>query len=193
MNPKLTDMEILSAYRKADPSGRLRIMMDNYSIFSKVIRKVEKKTLYMIRMEQESRRNNSFEELGVRVKTSFISDPTFKEAVADLTIEEALRSGKIDKGMLNGIEDAKRYEEDIRTISVMNMDFELLTEIIEGLEDDDSKIMKERLIEHMTVKDIAASEGRSYETIKKRLEIIRLQIKEEIIECLEMSCRGIKL
>lgn len=193
MNPKLTDMEILSAYRKADPSGRLRIMMDNYSIFPKVIRKVEKKTLYMIRMEQESRRNNSFEELGVRVKTSFISDPTFKEAVADLTIEEALRSGKIDKGMLNGIEDAKRYEEDIRTISVMNMDFELLTEIIEGLEDDDSKIMKERLIEHMTVKDIAASEGRSYETIKKRLEIIRLQIKEEIIECLEMSCRGIKL
>ena len=114
MNPKLTDMEILSAYRKADPSGRLRIMMDNYSIFPKVIRKVEKKTLYMIRMEQESRRNNSFEELGVRVKTSFISDPTFKEAVADLTIEEALRSGKIDKGMLNGIEDAKRYEEDIR-------------------------------------------------------------------------------
>ena len=193
MNPKLTDMEILSAYRKADPSGRLRIMMDNYSIFPKVIRKVEKKTLYMIRMEQESRRNNSFEELGVRVKTSFISDPTFKEAVADLTIEEALRSGKFDKGMLNGIEDAKRYEEDIRTISVMNMDFELLTEIIEGLEDDDSKIMKERLIEHMTVKDIAASEGRSYETIKKRLEIIRLQIKEEIIECLEMSCRGIKL
>ena len=61
MNPKLTDMEILSAYRKADPSGRLRIMMDNYSIFPKVIRKVEKKTLYMIRMEQESRRNHSFD------------------------------------------------------------------------------------------------------------------------------------
>ena len=84
-------------------------------------------------------------------------------------------------------------EEDIKTISVMNMDYELLTEIIEGLEDEDSKIMKQRLLEHRTVKDIAVSEGRSYETIKKRLEIIRLQIKEEIIECLEMSCRGIKL
>lgn len=193
MNPKLTDIEILSAYRKADPSGRLRIMMDNYSIFPKVIRKVEKKTLYMIRMEQESRRHHSFEELGVRVQTSHISNPTFREAIANLTIEEAMKTGKIDREMLEGMEDARRYEEDIKTISVMNMDYELLTEIIEGLEDEDSKIMKQRLLEHRTVKDIAVSEGRSYETIKKRLEIIRLQIKEEIIECLEMSCRGIKL
>lgn len=86
--------------------------------------------------------------------------------------------------------DASVYEEDIRLVSVMRMDFELLEEIIEDLDESDSKIMKQYLLEGRLFKEIADDEGRTYEAIKKRMERIRAEIREEILECFEMNCRG---
>ena len=72
----------------------------------------------------------------------------------------------------------------------MRMDFELLEEIIEDLDGSDSKIMKQYLLEARLFKEIADEEGRTYEAIKKRMERIRTEIREGILECLEMNCRG---
>ena len=106
--------------------------------------------------------------------------------------EDAFKTGEVDKGLLKGIADASLYEEDIRIISIMRMDYELLEEIIEDLDESDSKIMKQYLLEGKLFKEIADDEGRTYEAIKKRMERIRTEIREEIIECLEMNCRGMK-
>lgn len=46
------------------------------------------------------------------------------------------------------------------------MDFELLEEIIEDLDESDSKIMKQYLLEARLFKEIADEEGRTYEAIK---------------------------
>ena len=104
-------------------------------------------------------------------------------------IEDALKTGEINKGLLRGIKDAAVYEEDIRTISNMRMDFELLEEIIEDLTEEDSKILKQYLVDGRLFKEIADDEGRTYEAIKKRMERMRAQIRDEILECLEMNCR----
>ena len=141
-------------------------------------------------MEQEYLRSHSRDELGVRVQTSGTSDPTFNEASTNIMIEDALKTGEISKCLLKGIKDAPIYEEDIRTISNMRMDFELLEEIIEDLSEEDSKILKQYLIDGRLFKEIADDEGRTYEAIKKRMERIRAQIRDEILECLEMNCRG---
>lgn len=92
--------------------------------------------------------------------------------------------------LLKGIKDASLYEDEIRLVSIMRMDFELLEEIIEDLDESDSKIMKQYLLEGRLFKEIADDEGRTYEVIKKRMERIRAEIREEILECLEMNCRG---
>ena len=91
----------------------------------------------------------------------------------------AFKTGEVDKGLLKGIIDASVYEEDIRLVSVMRMDFELLEEIIEELDESDSKIMKQYLLEGRLFKEIADDEGRTYEAIKKRMERIRAEIREE--------------
>ena len=44
---------------------------------------------------------------------------------------------------LSGIENAEQYEADICIISIMRMDFELLTEIVEDLDGDEGCRMKE--------------------------------------------------
>lgn len=184
------ETDILRSYRSMDAEGRLSIMLGNYAVFPKIIRKAEKKIQYKIKLEQEYLRSHSRDELGVRVQKSGTSDPTFNEAASNIIIENALKTGEIDKGLLKGIKDASVYEEEIRTISNMRMDFELLEYIIENLEESDSKIIKQHLVEGRLFKEIADDEGRTYEAIKKRIERIRTEIREEILECLEMNCRG---
>ena len=165
-------------------------MLNNYAVFPKIIRKAEKKIQYKIKSEKEYLRSHARGELGVRVQTSGTSDPTFNEASTNIMIEDAFNTGEVDKGLLKGIKDASVYEDDIRLVSVMRMDFELLEEIIEDLDESDSKIMKQYLLEGRLFKEIADDEGRTYEAIKKRMERIRTEIRKEILECLEMNCRG---
>ncbi|MGF0143995.1 hypothetical protein, partial [Sharpea azabuensis] len=84
-------------------------------------------------VEKEFVRSHSRCELGVRVQTSNLSNTTADEAITNVTMEEAFNTGIIDKGLLRGVENASIYEADIRIISVMKMDYELLEEIIEDL------------------------------------------------------------
>ena len=105
-------------------------------------------------------------------------------------IDKSFETGKAEGGILIGIEDAERYEADIRIIKIMRMDFELLTEIIEDLDDGDGCWMKEFLTKQKMLKEIACERGMSYDTLKRRVYKLRCDIREEIIECLEMNCRG---
>jgi hypothetical protein len=50
--------------------------------------------------------------------------------------------------------------------------------------------MKDFLTKRKLLKEIASERGLSYETIKRRAYELRNDIREEIIECLEMNCRG---
>lgn len=69
------------------------------------------------------------------------------------------------------------------------MDYELLEEMIEDLEDEETRIMKEYLVNKRFMKEIAVEFGMSYETVKRKIRIIKEDLLEEIIECLEMNCR----
>lgn len=191
MDIKAKEKDFLTTYRASDAEGRLNLMINNYSAFPKIIRKMEVKTRYRIKCEKEYVRSRSRGELGVRVQTSKLSDPTFDEATTNIMIDEALKTGEAEGGILNGIENAEQYEADIRIISIMKMDFELLAEIVEDLDDDDSCWMKEFLTKRKMLKEIANERGVSYDTLKRRAYELRCNIREEIIECLELNCREV--
>ena len=165
-------------------------MMDNYCIFPKIIRKMEKKTQYRIKCEKEYARSKHRGELGVRVQTSNLSDPTFEEAATNIMIEEALKTGEAEGGILNGIENAAEYEADIRMISIMRMDFELLSEIVEDMDTDDNNWLKDYLEGKKLLKEIATEQERTYDAMKKRVMKMKVLIRDEILECLEMNCEG---
>ena len=184
------DIDILQHYRTSDAEGRLSLMLSNYAVFPKAIRRAEKKIQYKIKSEQEYLRSHSRGELGVRVQTSGTSDPTFNEAATNIMIEQAFETGEVDKGLLKEVAEATKYKEDIRIISIMKMDYELLEEIIEDLDENDMRVMKQHLLQGKLLREIADDEDRTYEAIKKRVERIRADIREEIIECLEMNCGG---
>ena len=190
MDIKAKEKDYLTAYRSLNAEGRLNLMINNYSTFPKIIRKMEVKTRYRIKSEKEYMRSHSRGELGVRVQSSKLSDPTFEEASTNIMLDKAMETGEAEGGLLNGIENAERYEADIRIISIMRMDYELLSEIVEDLDEDESCWMKDFLTKRKLLKEIASERGLSYETIKRRAYELRNDIREEIIECLEMNCRG---
>ena len=45
------ETDILRSYRTNDAEGRLAIMLNNYAVFPKIIRKAEKKIQYNIKSE----------------------------------------------------------------------------------------------------------------------------------------------
>ena len=190
MDIKAKDKDFLTTYRCSNAEGRLNLMMNNYSNFPRIIRKMEVKTKYRIRCEKEYAKSRSSGELGVRVQTSGRSDPTFEEASTNIMIDKALETGEAEGGILNGIENAEQYEADIRIISIMRMDFELLSEIVEDLRDDDGCWMKEFLTKQKMLKEIAEERHISYATLRRRVYELKCDIREEILECLEMNCRG---
>lgn len=181
--------ELKDIYREAGAEERFTLMMNNYSAFPRIIRKLEQKTKYKIISEHERMRSAHRDELGVRVQTSNLSDPTAQQAEADILLDEAFMTGKIDISVCRGLENREVYEADIISISAMRRDYDLLVGIIENLDDeDDIKCILDYLGKRKLMKEIAEERGRSYEAIKKRIEKIRAIVKREIMDCLEMNC-----
>lgn len=185
---KAKDKDFIMTYRQAKAEERLAIMLDNYCTFPKMIRKMEKKISYKIKSEREYMKSHSRGELGVRVQTSGTSDPTASEAIDNVMLEEAFKTGDVDGSILRGFDNAAEYEADIRILSIMRMDFELLVEIIDDLYEEDSEWMKSYLGKEKLLKEIAVDKGRTYDAMKKRVAKIKEEIREEILECLAMNC-----
>lgn len=177
--------EFLENYKSADPEERAGMMMDNYLIFPKLIKRAESKTRYLIKSEREYRRSHSRGELGVRVKSSNLSDPTFEEAALNLLIDQSFETGKIEKGIIDGLEGDEEYEETIHIISVMWADYKMLNEIIDNCEEEDVRLLKKYLMENKVYRVIAEEEDCSYDSVKRKITKIREEIREEMIECLE--------
>ncbi len=184
-----TQNDILQAYREADAEGRYSILMKNFVSFPKILRKLEKMTMYRIKIELEHARSKSIFELGVRVQTSGVIDKTANEAIENLLLDEAVSTGTIAPGLLNGIDNAAGYVADIRMIRIMRLDFELLEELIEDLDEEDTRMLKKYMLDGCFFKEIADEQGKSYEAIKKRMDRIRSELKNDMITCLEMGCK----
>ena len=177
--------DLIQNYKRASPEDRVNMMMDNYKGFPGLIKKAESKTRYLIKSEREYRRSHSRGELGVRVNTSNLSDPTYEEAKLNILIEQSFETGNIEKGIIDGLEGETEYAEDIYIISVMRYDFKLLNELIEGSDEEDIRIMKRYLVDKKVYREIAEEENCSYDSVRRIVIRAIDEIKAEMIESLE--------
>ncbi len=186
MTERVKDEEFLLNYKKSEPEDRFFIIYNNYVSFPKLIKKIEKKLQYIINAEKEFVRNQHRGELGVRIQTSNLSNITAEVAISNVMLEDSFKTGKFDPEALKGVEDAAKYEEYIRILKLMRMDYELIEEIVGALDPEDYKTFKATRIEGKLLRDIAKSNDRTLICIKKRVAKIRDEIKEEAIECMEL-------
>ena len=181
--------DFLTLYRQADADCRFDLMMANFTKFPGIIKNAEVKTMYRIRSEREYLRSRSRDELGVRVQGSGMADTTSEEAMDIAAIKESFITGRLPKAMLKGVEGAEDYLEDIRTISLMHMDYELLQGIVATLEENEAKLFRMHVVEGQFFKEIGDEDGRNMETVRKRMQKLRNRLRDDMVELLEINCR----
>ena len=180
--------DFMYSYIEADAEGKFCMLMKHCGDFPKIIHRTEMKLEYLIKKEREYLKYHNRGELGVRVQTSTLSNPTEDEAEFNLSVEEVIKSGVFNKGLLRDSDEAAEYEEKIYIIRVMKSDYELFTAIMEDMDDDeDIGFLKEYMISGKSIQNIAAEAQMSYEALKKRMSRLREKIRDEIIDCLDAN------
>lgn len=181
--------DFLDDYRNADPKKKLDILLKNYSAVPQKIKFFQIKIRNDIKNEQEYLRGQRRGETGVRVQTSKKSNPTEEEAISNLTLDEAFQTGKVSRSVLNGIENASKYEADIKTVSVLKSDFELLSLIVDSLDESDGELLRLRYTEKKTFGVIGEEFDLHEDTVRKRLKILLEEIDGEILGSFELSSK----
>ena len=185
-------MDIIKEYQKMSAEERINIMLRNYQNFSNMIQIEEAKIKHDIKSEKEYLRSQARGKLGVRVQVSGLSNPTYEEVETNIMIDESIESGTADSNLLKGIEDSSVYKERIHMLRIMRMDYILLETVVENMDREDSELIKLRLCEGLTVRQIAAEKSMGFEAVRARISRIRRQIREQIIDNIQKNCRGDK-
>lgn len=183
INKKLSFYKV---YKNANSEERFNLLMEKLDVFETEITKAENQIKFEIKSERDRLRGHSNEELLTRVKSSVLGDRTATEAITNVMIQDAFKSGVIDKSIINDIPNASEIEEDIRTVRVMIMDHDLLLAMIDCLNDADLDLIRKHYIEKLMYKEIAYK-GQTSESIRKRIKRICKQLKEEILMYFEMN------
>ena len=181
--------DFLKLYRQTDADGRFSLMMANYSSFPAIIKNAEVKTLYRIRSEREYARSRSKGELGVRVQGAGMADITADEAMDITAIKDSFLTGRLPAALLKGVEGAEDYLEEIRTIYLMHIDYDLLHGLVETLDEREAKLFRMHVVEGQFYKEIGDEEGQNSESVRKRMQKLRNWLRDEIVDLLEINCR----
>ena len=100
--------EFIKKYADADVNGRLEIILKNYPRFMQMVDGYEQCLSIIIRNEREYNRSRKGEDLGVRVQTSRLSNPTERQAIENVSIQEAIRAGDVEAA-LKGADDYEKH------------------------------------------------------------------------------------
>ena len=87
----ITEEKLVEAYGKATPHERFLLIYKNYSVFPQLVDCYETGLFNRILYEREYNiRAKNDDDLGIRIQTNRISDPTARKAIENLMIREAM-------------------------------------------------------------------------------------------------------
>ena len=121
------EANIVEQYADSDIGERIDILIKYYPNFIRLVEGFERSLGFIIKQEKEMKRRSEIGDLGVRVQTSHLSDPTAREAIDNMMIEQAIREGDLSEVIAELDEEVRRtHEVEIRTIREMKEDYGIL-------------------------------------------------------------------
>ena len=186
-----TEVSIVDRYAKADPWGRIDIILLNYSNFLEIVDGCEESLKFLIVNERRINRKRSLGDLGVRVQSSGMGDKTAQEAINIVMLDEAIRS-KDYEIELKGTDCPEKHREEIEILYDMRDDYSLVRSQMKMLPVNESILLSEYLTERTDLTSFAEMHGMSYGTMQKRLNRVRRRLKNQTViflnEKYEMKC-----
>ena len=109
---------IVKTYGNATMEKRVEIILDNYSNFDCMLDGFERSLYLVILTEREDKRNSEKSDLGVRVQTSNISDPTGNTGTNEAELKRAIHVGDW-LSTIQGTINPEKHRKEIVTIHRM--------------------------------------------------------------------------
>lgn len=171
---------IVKSYSTATVEKRIEIILDNYSVFDRMLDGFERSIFLVIRTEREEKRNRERCDLGIRVQTSNISDITGDTASNEADLERAIHEGdwmSAIKGAIN----LEKHRREIETVHMMRRDYELVTEQFGCLKPRQYRLLERYLGGEEDPLDIAEDIGITVEALRSRVYRYRVRVKENAL------------
>ncbi len=168
---KRKNPSIFDSYMASGDEKRIRIILDHYYNFIPVVNAYEFGLVNTIRAERVYNRRTAIGDLGVRVQTSGISNPTASEGDEKTEIQKAVRSGDYITA-LRGADCYESHKNEILTLQDMRDTYAIVEQEIGSL-DDENELFKRYLHHEFDLTTIADSEGVTVDAIKQRFRKAR--------------------
>ena len=131
------EANIVELYADADVPQRIDILIRFYPNFMRLVEGFEQSLSFIIREEKAYKHRQAKGDPGVRVQTSGTSDPTAREAIDNIMIMEAIRSGNLaDITKDLDAEVMQLHEMEVKTLQDMKEDYCILQSSFYYLEAD---------------------------------------------------------
>ena len=175
---------IVERYSRATVEKRVEIILDNYSNFDCMLDGFERSLYLVILTEREDKRNSEKSDLGVRVQTSNISDPTGNTGTNEAELKRAIHEGDW-LSAIQGTINPEKHRKEIVTIHRMRMGYELVTQQFGQLKPRQRRLFKKYLSGEDEPVDIADEFGITVEALRTRVYRYRLKVKESALYHME--------
>ena len=91
----ITEEKLVDRYGQGNPHERFMLIYKNYEVFLNLVESYEARLFNWIIYEREyNLRAKNGEDVGVRIQTNRISDPTARQAIENIPIREVIEEEK---------------------------------------------------------------------------------------------------
>ena len=175
------EASIISRYILADFEERVCIMLENYTTFEAQLEIELDGIEYRIKEERAYQRRIARGELGVRIQSSGISDPTFREAEENIMIAEALEKMDLNSDIFDSCEEVEAIKRDIYAMEIMQIDFRNMKKQLKVMKSLDRSTLLTVYDEEVEIQTLAVNEGIDYESARSRVNRAKKRLQEKMI------------
>lgn len=168
--------KITTVYQRASVREKIEIILDHYPNFDKLIEGLQELLAVSIEIDRSMSRRRERGDLGVRVQTSRIADPTAEAAIGRITLIDAIDHGNLDHELRN-TECPEEYRQEAEIIALMKEDYRVVRACILVLPCDKAHILQDYYTYKSEARQISAEEAFNASFYTKVYRI-RKQIKD---------------
>ncbi len=182
----MANKDIVSEYADANIEARVNIIIKYYPSFEELLLGCEECLNIVIREERDYKWQSARDELGVRVQTSKISDPTAKTAISNVTIENAVKEcdlAELEKELDEEI--AREYASEVKMIKDMKEDIGIFRKMFRYLPPDEAVSFEKYLVYGRKTEKLAEELSMSPEALRMKMSEFKKTVFAQTVNYLE--------
>ena len=178
----ITEEKLVDRYGESNPHERFMLIYKNYEVFLRLVESYETGLFNRILYEREyNLRTKNGEDLGIRIQTNRISDPTARQAIENMLIREAIEEANDSGNILKDTDDPEKHRRDISTLRMMRREYEVFDKSLKALSGRDYRITYRYIHKEQKLEKIAEEEDMAYQSIKNLIAATRKTLEQRII------------